>query len=114
MAQSFTPISLIAGLFVPASIQVLYTVPLLTSVQIEALTVTNTDTAPHAVSVYIAPNSAVAGGQYTVLPGQVLAPGQSIQVYQAINKVMNASGTIQAQCDTPGVVGIQASGLSIV
>lgn len=114
MATNFTPISLIAGLFVPASVQVLYTVPLNTTVQIETLTVTNTDTVAHQVSVYLAPNSAVAAGQYNVLPGRVLAAGESIQVYQAVNKVLNASGTIQAQADTPGVVAIQAAGLSII
>jgi hypothetical protein len=114
MATSFTPTSLVAGAFIAASVQVMYTVPLNTSIQIEALTVTNTDTVAHQVTIYLAPSSATAAGQYQVLPGRVLAAGESIQVYQAINQVMKASGTIQAQCDTPGVVAMHASGLAIV
>jgi hypothetical protein len=113
VATSFTPTSLVAGSYIPASTQVLYTVPLNTSVQIEAMTVNNTDTVAHQVTIYLAPNSATAAGQYQVMT-RILAAGESVQVYQAVNQVMKASGTIQASCDTPGVVALHASGLAIV
>jgi len=58
------------------------------------MTVNNTDTVPHSVTVCLAPNSATAAGQSQVMI-RVLAAGESFQVYQAVNQVMRASGTIQ-------------------
>jgi hypothetical protein len=113
MATSFTPASLINAL-IPASITGMYTVPLNTSVKISQMTITNTDSgASHAVSIYLAPSSSINITR-DLLVTVVLSPGQSYSVYQAINQVLNASGTIQAQADADSVVNIKASGVLIV
>lgn len=113
MATSFTPITLVAGTLLGGSIGIVYTVPQLTSVQITQMTVTNTDTSNHSVTIYLASNS-TSPGRAQQLAQVTLTPGQCYSVYQALGQVLSAGATIQASADIDGVVNIKASGVSIV
>src|SRR5947208_11669471 len=98
MASTFLPASLVPGTLLPASTTVVYTAPILTTVKISQLTITNTDTLVHKVLVYLASNSTVAGAK-DLIASVTLSVGQSYSVYQAIDQVLAPGATIQAQCD---------------
>lgn len=113
MPTSFTPAGLVSAV-IPASVTNLYTVPVNSSVKLSQMTLTNTDSgASHVVSVFLCSNSASPATK-DALVTVTLAPGQTYSVYQAINQVLNASGTIQARCDADSVVNMKASGVVIV
>ena len=111
MASSFTPTAIISGVLLPGSVQKLYTVPVLSSVQITQLAVNNTDTVSHAVSVYL--SSTADYNVASLVWKGTLAPGQSYPVYQAVGQTLGAGSTIQAGADLDSVVAVRASGILI-
>src|SRR5438105_11514715 len=114
MATSFTPASLVSAV-IPAATTVLYTVPVSTTVKLSQMTITNTDAGlSHKVTIYLCSNASAPGTKDVLCPTIILSPGQSYSVYQAINQVLNASGTIQASCDADSLVNMKVSGIVIV
>jgi plastocyanin len=109
---TMTPVVLIQGSLLTAAIATYYTAPALTKVRIGQMILVNTDVLAHTVSIWLAPNSGIAGNSDKVVTVN-LAAGQSYSVYQANGLILDASGTIQAQADTSSLVTFKASGTLI-
>jgi hypothetical protein len=110
MASTFTPTPLVPGVLLTAGVTTYYTVPVGETLQINQLSVTNTDGLAHACYVYLCPTGALAGPSSLIWSG-TLAPGQPFSVYQAIGAILGAGSTIQARSDASSVVSLQAGGV---
>lgn len=78
---------------------------------IQQLVLTNNDTAPVDVSLYIVPFGSSATNTFRVGGAPMtLAVGESRIIYEVLKMVLRSGGTIQAIASTAGVVSIMASG----
>lgn len=99
--------------YIPASIGELYTTPTSTVTRIDAIEVTNTDTAVQTVTVYLVASGGAANASNAVMHQQDFAPSETRRVAGAIGQVLRAGGTIQAITTSASKVNIYASGVEI-
>jgi hypothetical protein len=110
--MAYTPAVLIENTQIAATATPYYVGPSLTNTQITQCTIMNTDTNAHLVTFWL------TSDQQTPNPPAMIArinlsPSQSYVVYQLENLIVPAGGAIQAECDTQGVVSVNASGIQI-
>lgn len=107
-----TPIPLIDGVLLPASVAAQYTSPKNVSTIIKKVTVTNTDgSAGRLVTIYKVAPLGAAGTSNIVIDARAIGPLATLDITEMINKVLAGGGTIQAFADAAGVVNIQADGI---
>lgn len=99
--------------YVPATIGTLYTAPTSTVARIDAIEVTNTDTAVQTVTIYLVASGGAADASNAVMYQQGIAPNETRRVSGAIGQVLRAGGTIQAIATATSKVNIYASGVEI-
>lgn len=106
-----------ARLFSPAylgnSATTLYTVPTNSTVRLQALTLANTDTEGRLVTVYLVPSGGGAGTGNIVVPGRVIAPGDSFVVTPAIGHTMSGGDKLVGVADVASKVVAHGSGLIV-
>lgn len=108
----YTPQRLVGPEFLANSITTYATVPAGAQVRISKAVARNTDTVPRSVSIYLAPTSAAATTEDLQVT-RVLAAGESYELYQVEDQVLDAGMTIQAQASAADVVTLYISGVQI-
>lgn len=101
---------LIQGSLLTNTAAVYYTAPTGTNTRIGQMSITNTDSVPHTVTVYLADNASAPTAADVILPSKTLQANESFVVFQALGAVVTAGGTIQAIADASGFVTLKASG----
>ncbi len=105
------PNNFVSGVQLPASIgAALYTVPLNTTAQIAQLTVTNTTATARWFTLYLVPPSGTAGSTNTAVYQRVVGAGKSFPVPEAINRILLATGQINAIAEVASAITLMASG----
>lgn len=109
----YTVKTLVQGSTLTTSAAVYYTAPTGTQTRLTQASITNTDTIPHIVSIYLAPSNAAPGVSDTVIKDKTLQAGETWVPYQALGAVISAGGTLQAIADANSVVVMKASGIEL-
>lgn len=99
--------------YVPAVVDTLYTVPTSTVTRIDAMTLTNTDTAVQTVSIYLIASGGGPDNSNIVMSAQQIAPGETRRVLGAIGQTLKQGGTIRGLTTSSNKVAIYASGVEI-
>jgi hypothetical protein len=111
---NYTQAQLIAPTFLQGVATVMYQVPYLTSTQITACSINNTDqTSAHTVHIYV--SEGTGNPLHNELIQKInLQAGQQYLVYILSNQILDSLQTIQAYADAPNVITMMASGIQIV
>ena len=106
-------ITRLATTLVAASATSVYTVAESTRTRIDAMTLTNTDTAARTVSIYLVSSGGSPGDSNIVLKDASIAPGASLRVKEAVGQVLHTGGKIYAVASVASKVAIYASGVEV-
>lgn len=79
--------------------------------RIDALSVCNTDTADHTVTIYLVPNGLAAGASTTTTLAQTVKAGQTWNSPNEVGKVLSTADSLWAMASTAGVMSISCGGL---
>lgn len=85
--QAFAPQTLTAGDVLA------YTVPVSTTATIRACTIHNSDSTPHAITVFVVPSSGSVGDAYQLL-SKTLAARQSYLCPEIVNHILKAGDKV--------------------
>ncbi len=111
--MSVTAKALFGAHFAAATDTVEYTVPAGTRTIIDKFTATNTDGSTRTVTVNIIPSGGSVGNQNIVTSAQSLTTGQSVDLPEQHNQILNAGDTISVIASVASKVVIRASGREI-
>lgn len=92
---------------------VYYTAPTGVSTRITQMSLTNTDSASHVISLYLAPSGAAPSTADKIVVDKTLQAKETWVPYQALGFVLSPAATIQAIADANSVVVIKASGIEL-
>lgn len=105
--------TLIQGSTLTPTSTVYYTTPSGTNTRIGQMSLTNTDSVSHTVSVFLVAGATTPTTADYLIKNKTLQALETFVVYQAIGSVVSAGGTIQADADASSLVVIKASGTEI-
>jgi len=105
--------TLVQGSTLTTAAAVYYTAPTGTYTRITQLSVTNTDSSPHVISLYLASSSSAPGVADTVLKSKTLQANETFVPSAALGFVLSPAATIQAIADANSLVVIKASGIEL-
>lgn len=109
----YTVKTLVQGSTLTTAAAVYYTAPTGTQTRLTQASLTNTDSAPHVVSVYLATSAAAPGVSDTVIKDKTLQAGETWVPYQALGAVIAPGCTLQAIADADTFVVFKASGIEL-
>ena len=109
----YTVKTLVQGSTLTTSAAVYYTAPTGTQTRLTQASLTNTDSVPHVISVYLAASNAAPGVSDTVIKDKTLQAGETWVPYQALGAVIAAGGTLQAVADVGALIVLKASGIEL-
>jgi hypothetical protein len=89
----------------------LFTCPTGTTTRIDALSVTNNDTAPHTISINLVTNAGSASAANLTTDAQVVLPGQTWNSPNEVGKVLNSGDFISVIASAASHLVIAAGGL---
>lgn len=95
------------------SAALLYSSPSLISTQITALTAANTDSAPHAITLYIVPAGGSAAKATITTPARVIPAGGTYNGQNEYGQVLGPGDALWGFADTASQVNILASGIQV-
>lgn len=90
-----------------------YTAPANTSVVIKKVTVANVGSVAAKVTLYLVP-SAGSPPSGNVTPSGAVAPGKTLELYEAEGHVLNPGDSIQAASDAAATLSLRVSGIEVV
>lgn len=105
--------TLVQGSTLTTSAVVYYTAPVGTFTRITQMSITNTDSSPRVISIYLASSSAAPGVPDTVIKNKTLQAGETWVPYQALGSVLSPGTTLQAIADADSVIVLKASGIEL-
>lgn len=91
-----------------------YTTPVSTRTIIDKFTATNTDVATRTVTVNLIPSGGSAGSQNIVTSALSLTAGQSVDLPEQHNQILNSGDIISVVASVANKIVIRASGREIV
>lgn len=107
-------INRLANALLTTSVDTVYTVPTGKTTRIDAIALTNTDTATAvSASVYLVASGGTASETNQVMSAQQIGPGQTVLVRGAIGQVLKQGGTIQVSATAANKINIYASGIEV-
>lgn len=110
-----TPKNVISGVQLPAVLgSALYTVPSNTSIQLSQLSVVNTTATARWFTLYLIPQGGSADASTTIVFQRVVGAGRAYPVPEAINRILEAGGTINAIAEAASAITLAASGFETV
>jgi hypothetical protein len=104
---------LVSGSTLTTSAVVYYTAPTGTYTRITQISVTNTDSSPRIVDVYIATGAGAPATVDQIIKQKTLAVNETWVPYQALGVVLSTGQTLQAKADANSVVVLKASGIEL-
>lgn len=90
-----------------------YTAPVATRTRIDALAVTNTDASAQTISIWLVPSGGTAGDDNIIAKAKSIGAGETVRITAAVNQVLLAGGTLQAQGSIGSKLSIHASGVEV-
>ena len=114
MSLIATPACLIEGAELTGSAATYYTSPTATTTIIDNLTLTNTDSSSHTVTLYLVANGGTAGTANTILSAISVGSNTCLQVSALQYHVLAPGDFISALASSASVVIIRASGRQCV
>ena len=103
----------LASTLLGATTATVYTAPHAGRARIDAMTITNTDTAAQTFSIYLVGASGTASDANMLVKTRTVAAGQTYRVREAVGQVLHSEGTIQAVASTANKLAIYASGVEV-
>lgn len=105
-------------LFTPAqlttSAATYYTAPASTKTVLKKATLTNNNTTPETVTIYLVETGGTAGVTNIILKDKAIGPGETYEVYEMEGHIMNAGDFVRALASTASQVTFHLSGVEIV
>lgn len=108
-----TPVRFTEGNVLTTTDAVQYTSPANTVSMIKQLTLTNFGAAAVTVTIHLVPSGGASATSNVLLNATVIAAGQAVPVYAAINHILQAGDSIWAKTDTNTSVNIMISGFQV-
>lgn len=105
--------SLVGGTFLTTAAAVYYTAPTSTTTIIQRATFSNTSGAARTITVWLVPGGSGIGTQNQLINARSLVAGETYVSPELSNKVLAATGQIQAMSDLGSAVNIDVSGIEI-
>lgn len=109
----YLALPIIQGSTLTATPAVYYTSPTGTYTRVTQFSLTNTDTSPRIVQVYLCTSSAAPTTADFIVKNKTLAVAETWVPYQALGAVLSPGYTIQLSADSAGVVVAKASGIQL-
>jgi hypothetical protein len=111
--MSVTVKPLIQAKYASDSITTEYTAPSSTKAIIDKFTATNTDSGAQTISVHIVANGGASGPENLITSERSLSAGESLDLPELKNHVLNAGDFIAAEASVASKVVIRASGREV-
>ena len=92
--MAFTSLEIVPAAYAPATQTTLYTSPAITITRIDKLTVTNTDTVAHTISINLVPNAGTASAANLTTDAYSIAAGQTWNSPNEYGHYLNAGDLI--------------------
>ncbi len=103
--------NIVPAAFVPNANTTMYTSATATSTRIDALSVTNVDTAVHTITIHIVASGGAAGSGNTTTNAQPIQPGQTWVSPNEVGKVLNTGDFIVANASAASALVMSAGGM---
>jgi hypothetical protein len=92
----------------------LYTAPANTIATLKKVTLTNTSAGALTYTLYAVPTGGTAGPSNTIASARNIAAGQTVEVYDLCNHVLNTGDSVQGLASGATAVSIRISGFEQV
>lgn len=102
---------IVAAQFVPNSNTTMYTSPSSTLTRIDALSVTNVDTAVHTITIHLVASGGSAGSSNITTDAQPIQPGQTWVSPNEVGKVLQTGDFIVANASSANDLVMSAGGM---
>lgn len=97
-----------------SSAAAIYTAPAATKAIIDSMTVTNTDSSAHTVTIDIVPSGGTLGTGTTITSALSIAANTAVSLAEMKNQILNAADSIQVVASVASKVVVRLSGREIV
>lgn len=104
-------IQLVAPVQLGATDAPLYTTPALTTAKIGRAVFSNTDTAPHSITINITTGTSTTANQF--INARVLSPGETYVSPELAGAVLPAGSVLRGLCSAAAVVNLTVSGMLV-
>lgn len=102
--------TLILNQQIAAATTTYYTVPEGNTTRIGAISVTNQDTVPRTMSLWLVPAAGTATATNRIIKDKTLQPGESYVLSQVVGFIIGAGATIQAVASSAATISLFAAG----
>lgn len=110
--MTITPVQLIAPQQLTNAAAIYYTSTNIKT-RVDKMSLTNVDTNPHTVTMYLVPNAGSPGVTNTITKTRSIAAGTTWNSPDFVGQILNAGDTIQALADANTSVVISSAGVQI-
>ena len=111
--MSVTAKALIQSKFAASSLTTEYTAPVNTRAIIDKMTATNSDSNTRTISVHLVPSGSTADSSNIVLKTYSLVAGETYDITEVKNHVLDSGGFISVVASASSTVVIRASGREV-